>query len=101
MPPTINQVPLGEKLYFFESPVATETRCLILAHGALLNGDGWYDLDPGVKIYYFVPHGQNRQVNTHIALEGPGHPTPDPPTLLSKGPKRIRNYRLWKVLDGS
>lgn len=88
-----NQVPLGDKLYFFTSPVATD-KCLIWGHGGLLHGDGMYNLPEGLTIHYYVPHGQPRVSNPTMGIRAgtlgqePGHHT--------AGPAAIPNYTLRK-----
>src|SRR5690606_24623387 len=63
-----NQIPLGDKLYFFTSPTPATTKCLIWAHGGLLRGDGTYALPAGTTIHYYVPHGQARVTNPTRAI---------------------------------
>jgi hypothetical protein len=98
---TINRVALGEKLYFFESPTPAENRCFIWAHGAWLSGDGWFDLENGLSVHYYVAFGENRKTGTRQAIAGPTHTTPQLPPYVYSGPIELRNYTLWKVLDNS
>lgn len=89
-----NQIALGEKLYFFTSPINNTTSCLIWGHGGLLHGDGSYQLPANTTIHYYVPHGQVRISNPTLGIRGSqlgqnpvGHIT---------GPVAIENYRLRK-----
>jgi hypothetical protein len=99
VPATINKVPIGEKLYFFESPTPAENRCFIWAHGAWLYGDGWFDLEDGLTVHYYVAFGENRKTGTREAIAGPTHATPQLPQYVYSGPIELRNYTLWKILD--
>lgn len=96
MPAAGNQVALGDKLYFFTSPVAGTTKCLIWGHGGLLHGDGQYALQAGTTVHYYVPHGQPRRthpsrgIRAQVLADLPGHHV--------TGPANIENYTLRKAV---
>jgi hypothetical protein len=92
-----NQIPLGDKLYFFTSPTPATTKCLIFAHGGLLRGDGKYALPAGTTIHYYVSHGKARKTNPTLAIlaENTGEQLLD---LCVTGPANIENYRLRKAV---
>jgi hypothetical protein len=91
-----NQIALGDKLYFFTSPIVGTTNCLIWGHGGLLFGDGRYALPGGTTIHYYVPHGQNRTTKPSIAI-GPSSAGALPGYHVT-GPADIENYRLRKAV---
>ena len=57
-----NQQEIGDQLYFFESPNAADTRCLIIAHGGQLRGDDKFPLN-GITVKFFVEHGEALESN--------------------------------------
>ena len=90
-----NQIALGEKLYFFTSPVPGTTKCLIWGHGGLLHGDGMYALAAGSTIHYYVPHGQALVSNPTRGIAGPTLGQAGPGYTVA-GPANIENYTLRK-----
>jgi hypothetical protein len=89
MPPAANQHAIGEQLYFFQSPHATDTRCLIIAHGGQLRGDDKFDLPAGITAKFFVEHGEALESNVTQLVMGV-------PQLTVAG--RCEDYSLAKFL---
>jgi hypothetical protein len=61
-----NQQDVGDKLSFFRSPTAGNTKCLVWAHGGLLHGDGQFTTP--VAIRFSVAHGEAFSSNPTRAI---------------------------------
>jgi hypothetical protein len=96
MPRAGNQIELSPKLYFFNSPVANTTKCLIWAHSGLLHGDGTYPLAAGLRMRYYVRPGDVREVSPAAGIQA-GNAAIHA-RYTDAGPMAIPNYTLTKAL---
>ena len=93
-----NQTPLGEKLYFFTSPMQSTTTCLIWAHGGLFHGDGQFVIPNGVNVQFYVDHGTTRKTAPSLAIQAPTFGQNVKASCTLTGPAQMPNYRLRKAL---
>ena len=61
------QVDFHDKLTWIPSPIAS-TRCLIMAHGGKLKGDGTFTVPPDVTISFAVAHGRKVSTSANTAV---------------------------------
>ena len=91
-----NQEEVGEKLYFFRSPKAGETRCLVFAHAGHLYGDGDFALPDGLTLHFMQKeHGKALSTNPYQAMFNLGRPKAASVETLA-GPTRVTDYSLGK-----
>lgn len=97
MGPALNQFAVGEKLYFFESPKANESRCLVFAHGGHLWRDAAdFALPGGIRLSFNQKtDGEALTTNPRIAMfyEPRGQ---NIETFI--GPTRVKDYSLGKAV---
>ena len=81
---------IGRHLYLFTAKVPTD-ECLITAHGGAFSGNKMFDVPPGVKLNFYVPHG--------FTLQDPGlalvYSRPAPSEMVV-GPAQCHEYDLSK-----
>src|SRR5262249_47399421 len=87
---------IGEKLYFFRSEQAGETKCLVWAHGGHLYGDGTFNLLSNINLHFLQrEHGKSLTSNPWMTMFAGGKPRAE--TLESfRGPRQVTNYSLGK-----
>lgn len=94
-----NQTGIGEQLYFFQSPNAQDHRCMIIAHGGKLRGDGDFACN-GVTVQFFVADGQALRSNvSRLMIETRNGGTVAPLGAETRGPNgRCPDYSLAKYV---
>ena len=80
------QEKLSDQVYFIPSPADGTTKCLIIAHGGKLHGDGTFSVPGGLTIKFAAPSGKALQTSSRTAIMaqsfnqsvcGPGALCPD------------------------
>jgi hypothetical protein len=68
-----NQVRLGDKMYFFQSPKEGDVAdCLLLGHGAYYSGEGMCAIGSGYSVTYYCKHTEDQvKFNQGLLIMGP------------------------------
>jgi hypothetical protein len=94
-----NQVELGgDHLFFFRSPKAGVTDCLLLGHGGWKESDGEFNVPVGRTLTFYVEHLKPlRLAQDLLVMGGEVGVTPAMATRIA-GPGESHNYVLAKAL---